>query len=141
MLQWLKNRWYTHQYYKITKTGEQCSMMDNVEHEYILHIYNDGKIRYHFIKKGQPYKIVYPYRILGMSIKFNQRTYIVPPHSFILQNNEFTEPVQLWLCKHYLYISPSCQGLFTLIDDMAVIRNGNFLHINNTLEKDIKYIE
>ena len=120
-MQWLKNKLFTHQYYKITDNGDQVSMMENVKHDYILHIYNDGHIRYQFIKLGQSYKLEYPTKILGLSVMYNDITYILPTESFVIKHNEFNSTIQKWLCKHYLYIPPYEDGQFTIIDQNAYI--------------------
>jgi hypothetical protein len=117
-MQWFKNKWFTHQYYKITENGDQVSMMENVSPSYILHIYNDGHLRYHFIKPGQSYKIKFS-NILGLSVTYNV-PYVLPTESFAIQNNEFNSIFQKWLCKHYLYI-PEQDGIFTIIDQDACI--------------------
>ena len=120
-MQWLKNKWFTHQYYKITKEGDQVSMMENISHVYILHIYNDGHIRYHFIKPGQSYKIKYPLKLLGLSVTYDMVHYILPTESFVIEHNDFNSTVQKWLCKHYLHIPPQDNGQFTIIDQDACI--------------------
>ena len=126
-MQWLKNKWFTHQYYKITKEGDQISMMEDDPHSYILHIYNDGHIRYHFIKPGQSYKIEYPPKILGLSVTYDKVHYLLPTESFVIKGNEFTPIIQKWLCKHYLGIKPHVNGEFTLIDkDACIICCENF---------------
>jgi len=120
-MQWLKNKLFTHQYYKITNNGDQVSMMENVQHDYILHIYNDGHIRYHFIKSGTSYKLEYPTKILGLSVMYDNVTYILPTESFVIKNNIFNSTIQKWLCKHYLRIPPQDDGQFTMIDQNACI--------------------
>jgi hypothetical protein len=120
-MQWLKNKLFTHQYYKITMDGDQKSMMENIKHDYILHIYNDGHVRYHFIKLGQSYKLEYPTKILGLSVMYNDVTYILPTESFAIKHNEFNSTIQKWLCKHYLHIAPQDDGQFTIIDQNACI--------------------
>jgi hypothetical protein len=120
-MQWLKNKCFTHQYYKITEDGSQVSMMENVPHSYVLHIYNDGHVRYHFIKLGQSYKLDYSTTILGLSVTYNNVPYLLPTESFAIQKNEFTPTIQKWLCKHYLHISPQENGKFTWIDQDAHI--------------------
>jgi hypothetical protein len=130
-MQWLKNKLFTHQYYKITNEGDQVSMMENVPHSYILHIYNDGHLRYHFIKPGKSYKIEYPPKILGLSVTYDNVHYILPTESFVIKHNEFTPTIQKWLCKHYLYIKPHENGQFTMIDQDACIHCCETLFINN----------
>jgi len=136
-MQWLKNKLFTHQYYKITKEGDQISMMEDDAYSYILHIYNDGHIRYHFIKPGQSYKIEYPPKILGLSVTYDKVHYLLPTESFVIQDNEFTPIVQKWLCKHYLYIPPHEHGTFTIIDKDACIHSYEDLSINN-IDNNIK---
>jgi len=130
-MQWLKNKLFTHQYYKITNEGDQVSMMENVPYSYILHIYNDGHIRYHFIKPGQSYKIEYPPKILGLSVTYDKVHYLLPTESFVIKHNEFTPTIQKWLCKHYLGIKPQENGEFTIIDQDACILCCEKLFINN----------
>jgi len=137
-MQWLKNLWFTHQYYKITEEGDQVSIFETVPYKYILHI-EHGK-KYHFIKPRESYKIECPYKVIGLSVHFNQ-TFILPPESFIITGNEFTEPVLKWMCKHYLWTTYVPKATFAVIDEHAVMRQGNSFSVNNTLEKDIKYID
>ena len=122
-IQLFKNRWYKHQYYKITDEGDQMSMLENVPYSYILHIQSDRHVRYHFIKKGGSYELTYPPKILGLSVTYDDVQYILPTESFVIQDNEFTPIVQKWLCKHYLYIPPHEHGTFTIIDKDACIHS------------------
>ena len=136
-MQWLKNKLFTHQYYKITDNGDQVSMMENVKHDYILHIYNDGHIRYHFIKLGQSYKLEYPTKILGLSVMYNDITYILPTESFVIKHNEFNSTIQKWLCKHYLYRKYG-KAEWTILDDTVMLHQGSCICVNNELKNDIK---
>lgn len=139
-MQWIKNRVYRDQYYKITKEGDQKSMYDFGPYEYILHIHNDGILKYHFIK--EEYDLVYPYKVLGMNINFEDESYIVPAESFFIKGNElFTEPLTLWLCKHYLNISPRKKCTLTLIDEHANMYKCNCIVVDNNLKNDIKCLK
>lgn len=138
-MQWLYNKLYTHQFYKITKDGDQLSMLDNAPFEYILHIHNDGKLRYHFMKDN--YVLTIPYSVLGMSVTIQNKQYILPSEQFIIQDNElFSEPLTLWLCKHYLHIDPCDTSTITMLDENADIQTGTLLRVQNNLKNDIKYI-
>ncbi len=139
-IQWIKNNIYKDQYYKITKDGDQQSIYDFGPYEYILHIQNDGIIKYHFIKDS--YAIVNPYKVLGMNINFEERSYIVPANSFFIKGNElFTEPLTLWLCKHYLYVIPRKKCTLTLIDEHVNLYKCNSIVVHNNLQNDIKCLE
>jgi len=139
-MQWIKNRVYRDQYYKITKEGDQKSMYDFGPYEYILHIYNDGSLKYHFIKDD--YAKIYPYKVLGMNINFDDDSYIVPAESFFIKGNElFTEPLTLWLCKHYLNIPPRKKCTLTLIDEHADMYKCNCIVVDNNLKNDIKCLD
>ena len=49
-MQWIRNWFYEHQFYKITAQGDQVSMMESTPYAYILHIQNRNGLKYHFIK-------------------------------------------------------------------------------------------
>lgn len=129
-MQWLKNKLFTHQYYKITKEGDQLSMFDPSPFEYILHIENIKSLRYHFIKED--YQLT-PYLMHGLSVDidaWSNRSYLLPAKEFAVEGNElFNETLTLWLCKHYLHIPPTSKSRTTIID-----RNMNIY----TLKNDIK---
>jgi hypothetical protein len=138
LIQWIRNWFYEDQFYKITAQGDQVSMMDSTPYAYILHIHNKDGLRYHFIKDS--YNLVTPYTVIGMSVFINDTSYILPPKEFIVQDNElFTEPLALWLCKHYLYITPSPECTITLIDTNIDIHTCSKLIVQNNLQNDIKY--
>jgi len=112
-MQWLKNRLFAHQYYKITKEGDQLSIFDPSPFEYILHIQNIDGLRYHFIKTN--YEVT-PYVLHGLSVHIGEITYLLPAKEFAVQGNElFSETLTLWLCKHYLNI-PCEPSITTIID-------------------------
>jgi hypothetical protein len=139
LIQWIRNWFYEHQFYKITAQGDQVSMMDSTPYAYILHIQRIGcGLKYHFIKDS--YQLITPYEIVGMSIFINDKSYILPSNEFIVQGNElFTEPLTLWLCKHYLYIEPSSESTLTIIDENIDIHSCSNLIVQNNLQNDIKY--
>ena len=115
-MQWLKNKLFTHQYYKITKEGDQLSIFDSSPFEYILHIQNVDSLKYHFMKKE--YKLT-PYMIHGLSVCIDKVEYVLPAKEFAVQGNElFSETLTLWLCKHYLHIPPNTESVTTIIDKM-----------------------
>jgi hypothetical protein len=133
-MQWLKNRLYKNQYYKITLDGKQVSMMDNCAYAYILHIQQN---KYHFIKNE--YTLTYPYKVLGMSVRIRDKDYIIPPNDFLVGGNElFNETFTLWLCKHYLYIKPSTTCIVTILDENADLHVCSLLNVHNNLKNDIK---
>lgn len=135
-MQWIKNQLFTHQFYKITIDGSQVSMMECVPYVYILHIQNDGQMRYHFIKTN--YSLRSPYSILGMSVHINHKDYILPPNDFLVDGNElFNEVFMLWLCKHYLRISPFKTGTATILDENADIHTCSLLNVHTNLKNDI----
>ena len=137
-MQWLKNQLYTHQFYKITKDGSQVSMMESDPYVYILHIQNDGKMKYHFIKNT--YTLNCPYFILGMSIRIDTKDYILPANDFLVEGNElFSEIFMLWLCKHYLRINPCKTGLATILDENVDMHLCSSLIVHNNLKNDINY--
>ena len=136
-MQWLKNKLYTHQYYKITEDGEQVSMYDSRKAHYILHIQNDGQLYYHFIIPGKSYEIQVPYSVLGLSIELD-KSYELPAKQFIIKGNELGSTVFIkWLCKH-LGISFREYWKVHCIDSEANVYSGNTLYVENTLKKDIK---
>ena len=136
-MQWLKNKLFTHQYYKITKEGDQLSMFDPSPFEYILHIHKSLKgLQYHFIKPGESYKIVNPYDVIGLSFTVHNKTYILSPHSFLIQGNEWNEIFMRWLCK-YLGIYYG-QGTIALLDRNIILYSGTYLKVMNELKNDIK---
>jgi len=138
-MQWLYNKLYKHQFYKITKDGEQLSMLNNSEFEYILHIQNDGKLTYHFMKEN--YSLIKPYSVLGMSVTIQNNQYVIPSEQFIVQDNElFTDTLTLWLCKHYLHIPPCNKCTITILDENADIQIAELLTVQNNLKNDIKCI-
>ena len=139
-MQWLKNKWYTHQYYKITEDGDQVSIYDAQKAHYILHIQNTGPLYYHFITPGKSYEIHAPYDVLGLSIEIGTRkNYVLPAKSFILQGNPLGSTVFVkWLCKHYLGISFQEYWKIHCIDAEANVYSGHTLYVDNTLKKDIK---
>jgi hypothetical protein len=139
-MQWIKNRIYRDQYYKIRHNGDQVSIYDFGPYDYILHIHNHGILKYHFIKTD--YVISQPYKVLGMKINFDDISYIVPAESFFIKGNElFTETLTLWLCKHYLYIHPRTKCSLTLIDENIEIYKCDFVAVDNNLKNDIKCID
>jgi hypothetical protein len=138
-MQWLKNRWYQDQYYKITIDGNQVSMMDTCAFKYILHIQHKDTTKYHFIVNE--YTLNSPYKVLGMSIRIGGKDYILPPNDFIVSGNElFNEIFTLWLCKHYLYISPHITCTVTILDENADMHTCSLLKVHNNLQNDIKCI-
>ena len=73
-----------------------------------------------------------------MKINFDNKSYIVPSESFFIKGNElFSEPLTLWLCKHYLHIKPQ-KCTLTLIDENVDIYKCNYVVVNNNLKNDIK---
>lgn len=136
-MQWLKNKYYTHQYYKITPEGEQKSIYDTCKEAYVLHIYNDQDvIKYHFISKD--YEIISPYKVIGLSVCIRNRTYLLPSSSFIIKGNVlFDTPVLRWLCIHYLHIMPCDTCTIVAIDEDANLYTGTQLNVRKTLEQDI----
>lgn len=136
-MQWLKNWWYTDQYYKITKEGDQKSIDDPSPFEYILHMHKEDKMYYHFIKPGQSYQIKHPYSALGLSITMNGYCHILPASSFLIQGNELGDTFVKWLCKHYLYCTPG-KGEWTIVDNQVQLHKGTVIHVNNELKNDIK---
>lgn len=136
-MQWLKNWWYKDQYYKITLEGEQRNMEDDIEFESILHIHKSNKgLQYHFIKPGESYKIVTPYDVIGLSFTVHDKSYILSPHSFLIQGNEWDEVFMKWLCK-YLGISYE-KGTIALLDRNINLYSCSYLKVNNDLKNDIK---
>jgi hypothetical protein len=137
-MQWLKNKWYTHQYYKITEDGDQVSIYDSQKAYYILHIQNEGQLIYHFIVPRTSYVIQQPYDLLGLSIEL-KKSYILPPTQFMIKGNQLGSTVFMkWLCKHYLGISFREYWQIHCIDTDANLYSGNTLYVDNTLKKDIK---
>jgi hypothetical protein len=137
-MQWLKNKWFAHQYYKITEEGDQVSIYDSQKAHYILHIQNEGQLYYHFIVPGSSYRIETPYDALGLSIELN-KSYLLPPKQFMIKGNQLGSPVFLkWLCKHYLGISMPEKSMIHCIDQDANLYSGTTLYVDNTLKKDIK---
>jgi len=137
-MQWLKNKWYVHQYYKITEEGNQISMYDSKKAYYILHIQNDGPLYYHFIVPGKSYELNVPYETLGLSVEMD-KPYVLPSKQFIVKGNQLGSPVFMkWLCKHYLRIPVQETGRVHCIDSDANVYSGNTLYVENTLKKDIK---
>jgi len=139
-MQWLKNKYCSHQYYKISSEGEQWSMYDKRPEAYILHIYReDGNLKYHFVSRYHSYVRIVPYQVIGLSIGIRSRTYLLPAMSFILKgNNLFDRPILRWLCTHYLGIMPADTCRLVAIDDCANLYSGERLVVNTTLENDIK---
>jgi hypothetical protein len=140
LLQWIRNRFYEHQFYKITALGDQLSMMDSTPHVCILHIHrqSDGW-KYHFITGS--YEITTPYKVIGMSVNIRDTSYILPPNEFVIQGNDlFSHTLTLWLCKHYLYIEPTTESTLTLIDTDVNIHQCARLVVENNLQNDIKSI-
>ena len=136
-MQWLKNWWYTDQYYKITSEGEQRNMEEDVPFETILHIHKSPKgMQYHFINAGESYKIVNPYDVIGLSFTVNNNTYLLSPHSFLLEGNEWNKVFMKWLCR-YLGITYG-EGTIALLDRNITLYSGTYLKVNNDLKNDIK---
>jgi hypothetical protein len=141
-MQWIKNRVYRDQYYKITKEGDQTSVYDFGPYEYILHIHNNGTLTYHFIKDQYDYVMVKPYKVLGMNVHFEKGSYLLPPESFFIKGNElFKETLTLWLCKHYLRIPPRKKCTLTVIDENADMYKCNYVVVDNNLKNDIKCLD
>ena len=139
LVQWMRTRFYKHQFYKITALGDQLSMMDSTPHVCILHIHrqNDG-LKYHFITGS--YELTIPYKIIGLSVYLGGTSYILPPNEFVIQDNDLFSPsLTLWLCKHYLYIEPSRDSTLTLIDSNVDVHTCSKLLVQNNLQNDIKY--
>jgi hypothetical protein len=137
-VQWIRNLLYEHQFFKITAQGDQVSMMENVPYAYILHIQNKNGLKYHFIKDS--YTIEIPYEVVGLSVYIQDTAYILPHKSFIIKDNElFTETLTLWLCKHYLHITPTTKSTITLIDSNIDVHTCSKLFVQNNLQNDIKY--
>ena len=132
-----KNWWYSDQYYKITPDGEQKSMEDDCVFDFILHIHKSPKgLQYHFIKQGESYKIVNPYDVIGLSFTVHDKTYLLSPHSFLIQGNEWNEVFKRWLCN-YLVIFYG-DGTIALLDRNITLYSGTYLNVKNELKNDIK---
>ena len=136
-MQWIKNQWYTDQYYKITKEGDQKSMYDEAPFDYILHIHNNGTLNYHFLKPGDSYQIKQPYTVLGLSITLDDRCYVLPASSFLIQGNRLDDTFVRWLCKYYLKCPPGKRE-WTVVDTQVQLHKGTEFHVNNELKNDIK---
>ena len=134
-MQWIKNQWYTDQFYKITKEGDQKSMYDESPFDYILHIHKG--LHYHFLKPGDSYQIKHPYTVLGLSITLDDQCYVLPASSFLIQGNRLDHTFVRWLCKHYLYRSPG-KVEWTVVDNQVQLHKGTEIHVNNELKNDIK---
>jgi hypothetical protein len=135
-MQWIKNWWYTDQYYKITKEGDQKSMYDASPFEYILHIHNNGSLNYHFLKPGDSYQLKHPYTVLGLSITLDQ-CYVLPASSFLIKGNRLDDTVVRWLCKQYLKCDYGTYE-WTVVDTQVQLHKGTEIHVNNELKNDIK---
>lgn len=135
-MQWIKNWWYTDQYYKITKEGDQKSMYDASPFEYILHIHNNGSLNYHFLKPGDSYQLKHPYTVLGLSITLDQ-CYVLPASSFLIKGNRLDDTVVRWLCKQYLKCDYGTYE-WTVVDTQVHLHKGTEIHVNNELKNDIK---
>ena len=140
LIQWIRNRFYEHQFYKITALGDQLSMMDSTPYVCILHIHRQiGGLKYHFITGS--YEIIIPYKVIGMSVCIEGTSYILPPNEFVIKDNVlFSSSLTLWLCKHYLYIDPTTESTLTLIDTGVNIYPCTRLVVQNDLQNDIKSI-
>jgi hypothetical protein len=116
-MQYLKNKWIQHQFYKITKEGDQIPMEDPCDWSYILHIHNGTYHFIHFMTNSYQRKLP-THPILGLSISISGVSYNLPVAAFSICGNElFTPPLVMWLCKHYLHITPpSSPSLVTVID-------------------------
>lgn len=137
-MQWIKNKYYVHQYYKITEEGEQRSMYDSCKEAYILHIHNVGVMKYYFIPPGGNYEMVSPYTVSTLSVRIQNRTYSLPPESFIVKGNVlFDRPLLRWLCIHYLGIMPAETCTLVVMNEHSTY-SGERLCVNTSLEKDIK---
>lgn len=135
-MQWIKNWWFTDQYYKITKEGDQKSMYDASPFEYILHIHNNGSLNYHFLKPGDSYQLKHPYTVLGLSITLDQ-CYVLPASSFLIKGNRLDDTVVRWLCKQYLKCDYGTYE-WTVVDTQVQLHKGTEIHVNNELKNDIK---
>jgi hypothetical protein len=138
-MQWFTNRFYTHQYYKITSEGEQKSIYDTCKESYILHIHNDHHVlKYHFLTHESDYELKHPYTLSKLSIHIENQTYDLHPYSFIIQGNRlFDRPILRWLCIHYLGIPPVDTCKITCVDKSTIVLCSQ-LDIHTSLEKDIK---
>ena len=138
-MQWIKNKYYTHQYYKITVDGEQRSIYDKCKESYILHLKNDhGVMKYHFIPPNGNYEMEKPYSVLGISIRIRNHTYLLPVDSFIWKGNVlFDRPLLRWLCMHYLGIMPADTCRIVAIDADANLHSGERICVSTSLEEDI----
>lgn len=137
-MQWIRHKYYTHQYYKITKDGEQVSLYDKREEDYIVHIHHDCHMtQYHFIPPGGDYEMNVPYTVDGLSVRIRNQTYELPPASFIVQGNRlFDRSLLRWLCVYYLGIMPAdtCTVSCRIKQDEL---SGTQLHVKTSLQKDI----
>ena len=133
-MQFIKNWWYTEQYYKIAADGTQLSMYDSSEYVCILHIYKSPTgIQYKFIQPNQSYQTKpLPYSIFGLSITIQHRSYILPVKSFLLHGNTLNNTIVLWLCKNYLYVSPG-ESTWNIIDDTVQLHTSKTIHFGDTI--------
>jgi len=137
-MQWVYNKLYTHQYYKITEDGEQVSIYDSKKAHYILHIQNDGELYYHFIIPGKSYEITTPYEVMGLSVEMGN-SYLLPCKTFMIKGNEVGSTVFMkWLCRYHLGIRFQPYWRIHCIDMDANLYSGHTLYVDNTLKKDIK---
>ena len=145
-MQFIKNWWYTDQYYKIAADGTQVSIYDSSEYVYILHIYKSPTgLRYRFIKPGQSYQssalsysifglsltIEHSYTLWGLSIT-THRSHILPVKSFFIEGNTLDDTIVLWVCKHYLHVTPG-KSLWTIIDDQVRLHTGKTVHFGDII--------
>ena len=74
--------------------------------------------------------------MIGLSFTVHNKTYILSPHSFLIQGNEWNEIFMKWLCK-YLGIYYG-QGTIALLDRNIILYSGTYLKVMNELKNDIK---
>jgi hypothetical protein len=146
IMQFIKNWWYTDQYYKIMDDGTQKSIYDSSEYKCILHIHKSTTgLHYRFIQPGQSYQtrplsytifglsltIEHAYTLWGVSIT-THRSHILPVKSFLLEGNTLDDTIVLWLCKNYLHVTPG-KSLWTIIDDKVRLHTGKTIRFGDSI--------
>ena len=146
IMQFIKNWWYTDQYYKIMDDGTQKSIYDSSEYKCILHIHKSPTgLQYKFIQPGQTYQtrplsytifglsltIEHSYTLWGVSIT-THRSHILPVKSFLLEGNTLDDTIVLWLCKNYLHVTPG-KSLWTIIDDKVRLHTGKTIRFGDSI--------
>ena len=105
-------------YHYITREGDQLSFpTSHVTYNLVIHHTRLGKYYKIVPFPSEDTAFIPSLSFIGLSVSIHNKSYVIPPNEFLLTSNVlFTPSFNLWLCKHYLRITPTEKIVATMID-------------------------